>query len=71
MKEFTITLTEKEVELIQISLSETGLEAELKADYLDRHNKTGINTASINAKREQKTNCDNLWQKLYDATKIQ
>lgn len=71
MKEFTITLTSEEVELLQISLSETGLNAELRADHLARHNKTGINTASINAKREQKRNCDNLWQKLYDATKIQ
>lgn len=69
MKEFTITLTEKEIELLQISLCETALNLEQEADRLEKHNQSGVNTGFIKSKREHKKNCDTLWLNLYNATK--
>lgn len=67
MKNINITLTEAEIEILQISLCETVLNLDSSIDKLNEHNRTGVNTSLINAKRERKNDCDNLWLKLYRA----
>ena len=71
MKEYSITLTEREIEVLQICLCNVAYDMGAEADRLEMHNESGINTNAINLKRERKTECDNLWQKLYDNTKNQ
>lgn len=70
MKEFNITLTEAEIEFLQICLCHVQLDLNNEADYLREHNKTGINTRSIERKRERARECEKIWHKLYDCAKI-
>lgn len=70
MKEYQITLTEREIEVLRISLCETSLNLERTANTLEQHNRTGINAKAIEMKRECAKECDTLWNKLFDYTKI-
>lgn len=69
MKEYNITLTEREIEALQICLC--GMESTLReqAAQLLENNKTGINTNFANKKRERANECDALWKKLNDLLK--
>lgn len=68
-KEITITLTPEEIECLEISIvSEQGILRD-KIDNLSEHNKTGINTKSINQKRAFIEKLEKLYDKLYEAEK--
>ena len=66
MREYNITLTSKEIEIIQDCLC--GMESKLREDaaYLLHNNESGINTNFANKKIENANICKNLWYKLYD-----
>ena len=66
MKEITITLTVKEIELIQEALSTHRINRQNYADHLAEHNKTGINTKTIERNRRVARECNTLFGKLYD-----
>lgn len=70
MKQFNITLTDAEIEALQICLCHVELDYNREADFLREHNQTGINTKLIEAKRERANECDKLWHKLYDCSNI-
>jgi len=67
MKTYTIELTAKEIEALQIALCAERLNLENDVDHLENHNQTGINTKKIETKRNRMNDCDRLWQKLYKA----
>lgn len=67
MKTFTIELTAKEIEALQIALCAELLNLEDDIRYLENHNESGINTKKIETKRNRMNDCDILWQKLYEA----
>lgn len=52
MKEYTITLTESEIEAIRIALSDDSLYYLARVNYLNEHNKTGLNTELIEKIRD-------------------
>lgn len=66
MKEYTVTLTEKEINAIMTALSSHVLELMKRADHLSDHNKTGINTQKIKDFRDWSDFEDKIWDKLYD-----
>ena len=70
MKNYKIILTERELGVLLISLCETSLNLDSTANNLEQHNRTGINSKAIKIKRERIVECDALWNKLYDYTKI-
>lgn len=70
MKEYNITLTEREIEVLQISLCETALHLERSTRILKKRNKLGINSKMIKLNQKCKQACDDLWEKIYDKTKI-
>ena len=67
MKTFTVELTAREIEVLQICLCEEHLILEEKVAHLMNHNKTGINTKVIEKKRNCMEECDRLFTKLYEA----
>ena len=67
MKTFTIELTAKEIEALQICLCAEHSILEEEVSRLERHNTTGINTHKIELKRRCMEVCDSLWNKLYEA----
>lgn len=67
MKTYTIELTAKEIEALQIALCAERLNLEREVDNLRNHNKTGINTKKIELKIERMADCDRLFDKLYEA----
>lgn len=67
MKEITITLTVEEIELIQEALSTHQIHRQNYADHLAEHNKTGINTKTIERNRRVAKECGMLFDKLYDS----
>ena len=64
---YTIELTEKEIEALQIALCAERLRLGESVDHLMDHNKTGINTKAINSKKQRMEDCDRLFDKLYNA----
>ena len=66
MKQYTINLTESELNTLRIALGAAQLKAEEEADRLAAHNKTGINTDRIDGKRAMAKAYDNLFNKLFD-----
>lgn len=69
MKQFNITLTESEIETLQICLCHVQLDIHTKIDSLWEHNKSGIHTRRIEQQCERVKDCEKLWHKLYDSTK--
>lgn len=69
MTQYTITLTAEEINILQIALCETECSLTERAQLLEEHNESGINTKYINLKRARALDCSNLWRKLYDCTK--
>lgn len=67
MKTYTVELTAKDIEVLQIALCAERLNLEEKVDRLECHNKTGINTKLIEVSRERMKDCDRLFSLLYDA----
>lgn len=67
MKTYTIELTAKEIEALQICLCAEHMILEEEVAHLENHNKTGINTKKIEAKRNCMKVCDSLFDKLYKA----
>lgn len=67
MKTFTIELTAKEIEALQICLCAEHMHLEEEVAHLENHNLTGINTHKIELKRRCMKVCDSLWDKLYEA----
>lgn len=70
MQKFTLTLTENEVHILQIGLSEAAISSRREAEHLEKHNKSGINTNSIKSKQTHVDDCNKLWSKLYHQTHI-
>lgn len=68
MKQFSITLTESEIEALQNCLCYTKLAYEQEANHLSEHNKTGINTKLIEKKRERANELEKIFNKLYDSS---
>lgn len=66
MKQFSITLTESEIEALQICLMNSEAMYLQQADDLSEHNKLGINTKLIERKRGSARECERLI-KLFDA----
>lgn len=62
MEEYNITLTEREVDTLQMCLC--GMESKLREQLAILSNETGINTGYIKRKRERANECDALWHKL-------
>lgn len=62
-----ITLTVEEIELIQEAISTHKINCQNYADHLAEHNKTGINTKTIDRNRRIAKECDMLFDKLYDS----
>lgn len=67
MKNIKITLTERELEVLQISLFANKIDLEEEIEYLANHNETGVHTWKIEKKFERINECVKLWHKLYDA----
>lgn len=67
MKEYTVKLTAKDIDILQICLCEERLILEKQVDHLSNHNLTGINTAAINKKRNCMEECDRLFALLLNA----
>lgn len=66
MREFNITLTEKEIEILQTCLCETAFTSRSTAEHLEKHNQSGANTKAITAKKDHAKRCDEIWAKLYE-----
>lgn len=67
MEEYNITLTEREIEVLQIALCASKIALENDIDNLKNHNKTGINTNKITQKIKRIKDCDELFTKLHKA----
>lgn len=70
MKKIDITLTEREINTLQICLSAEILALQNEIEHLKDHNKTGINTMKIKLKAERIEECETLWSKLYKAEQL-
>ena len=67
MKTYKITLNEREMDALQISLMACVIGLEKEIEELEKHNKTTANTCKINAKYDRIKECTDLWHKLYYA----
>lgn len=64
-----IDLTNEEIEVIMISLMTNKITLEENIERLERYNTTGVNSKKIALKKERIADCDNLFDKLYEAQK--
>ena len=71
MKKYNVSLTKEEIDALQIALCASKIDLEKDIERLENYNETGINTKNIAQKRERIKECDELFTKLYDATKNQ
>ena len=69
MKEYNITLTEREIEVLHICLCNMESTLREQAVTLLENNETGINTDFAKQKIERANECDSLWYKLYNLVK--
>lgn len=70
MKNITITLTEKEIDALQISICANKLKLEEDIERLKEHNLSGVNTKLIRQKAERILEIEDLFDKLCLATKL-
>ena len=63
MKQFNITLTESEIEALQICLSGMKLTLQNQIDELKENNKC-VHLKTVDKKRERISECDDLFKKL-------
>lgn len=67
MKTFTIELTAKEIEALQICLCAEKLNLEKEINILEILDKTGAKANLIERKRNCMAVCDSIFDKLYEA----
>lgn len=69
MKEINVKLTEREIEVLMITLCSDHMTLEEATARLEKNNKTGIIARRIECNRFRMKELDDLWNKLYDARK--
>lgn len=70
MKEINVKLTEREIEVLMITLCSEHMTLEEDVVRLEKNNKIGINARRIDCNRFRMKELDDLWNKLYDARKL-
>ena len=67
MKEITIKLTAREIDVLHIALCALEIKTTKDIEVLEEDNGSGTHDELIAKKKERIRECDALWQKLYDA----